>query len=87
MKITTLSDPTQFAQAIRSLAQDAHWTLRNSPSPADLRKLSRRIERLSSELGDRSGAPLETWLDSLGQEVKSAAIHRAASSRPMCICA
>jgi hypothetical protein len=87
MKITKLSDPTRFAQAIRGLAQDAHWMLRNSPSPADLRKLSRRIELLSVALGDRSGGPLETWLDSLGREVRSAAVDRAASSGPMCICA
>ncbi len=87
MKINTLSDPTQFAQAIRGLAQDAHRTLRHSPSPTALRGLSRRIELLSSALGDRRGSPLGTWLDSLEREVRSAAVHRAGSSRPMCICA
>ena len=41
-----LSDPARFAQAIRGLAYDAHRTLRHSPSPAALRKLSRRIDAL-----------------------------------------
>jgi len=87
MDINTLSDPTRYAQAIRCLAQDAHRTLRHSPSPAALRKLSRRIELLSSALGDRRGGLVGTWLDGLGREVQSAASHRAGSYRPMCMCA
>jgi hypothetical protein len=82
----SLLDPARFAQAIRGLAYDAHRTLTHSPSPMALRKLSRRIELLGSALGDRREGPLGTWLDNLGQEVRSAAVHRAASSRPMCIC-
>jgi hypothetical protein len=76
-EINTLSDPARFAQAIRDLAQDAHRTLKHSPSPAALRKLSRRIEFLSSALGDRRGGPVGTWLDGLGREVQSAAVHPA----------
>jgi hypothetical protein len=72
MEVNTLSDPTRFAQAVRDLARDAHWTLRRSPSPAALRGLTRRIELLSSALGDRRGGPLGTWLDNLGREVRSA---------------
>ena len=87
MEINTLSDPTRFAQAIRGLARDAHRTLTHSPSAAGLRRLSRRIKLLTSALGDGRGGPLGTWLDSLGREVRSAAVHRAGSSRPMCICA
>jgi hypothetical protein len=87
MNSTTLSDPAQFAQAIRGLARDAHQTLRDSPSPAALRRLSRRIERLSSALGDRRGFPVETWLDNLGREVRWAAVNRAESSHFMCLCA
>jgi hypothetical protein len=87
MEMSTLSDPTQFAQAIRGLARDAHRTLTHSPSAAALRGLSRRIELLASALDDRRDGPLGTWLDSLGREVRSAAVHRAESSRPMCICA
>jgi hypothetical protein len=86
MGTNALSDPARFAQAIRTLARDAHQ-LRHSPSAAALRRLSRRIELLSSALDDRRGGPLGTWLDSLGREVRSAAVHRAGSSRPMCICA
>ena len=37
-------------------------------------------------LGDHRGGPLGTWLDNLGREVRSAAVHRARSSRPMCLC-
>ena len=87
MEVNTLSDPTRFAQAVRDLARDAHWTLRRSPSPAALRGLTRRIELLSSALGDRRGGPLGTWLDNLGREVRSAARDRAKSSRPIRICA
>ena len=87
MEIDTLSDPARFAQAIRGLARDAHETLTHSPSPAALRGLSRRIDVLASALGDRRGGPLGTWLDNLGREVRSAAVHRAGSSRPMCLCA
>lgn len=86
-KENTLSDPARFAQAIRGLAHDAHRTLTHSPSPAALRKLSRRIEILSSTLGDRRVGPLGTWLDNLGREVRSAAVRRAGPCRPMCICA
>ncbi len=87
MEIHTLSDPARFAQAIRDLARDAHQTVRHSPSPAALRRLSRRIEFLAAALGDRRGGPLATWLDNLGREVRSAAVHRAGASRRMCICA
>jgi hypothetical protein len=83
----SLSDPARFAKAIRRLAYDAHRTLTHSPSPAALRKLSRRIELLESALGDRRGGPLGTWLDNLGREVRSAALRRAGSSRPIYICA
>jgi hypothetical protein len=87
MEINTLSDPARFAQAIRDLALDAHRTLTHSPSSTALRRLSRRIELVSSALGDRRRGPLGTWLDNLGREVRSAAVHRAESARPMCICA
>jgi hypothetical protein len=87
MEMNTLADPAQFAQAIRYLARDAHQTLRHSPSAAALRRLSRRIELLASALGDRREGPVGTWLDNLGREVRSAAIHRARSARPMCLCA
>ena len=86
-KVASLSDPARFAQAIRSLAYDAHRTLNHSPSPAALRKLARRIEQLSAVLGDRQGDPLKAWLDNAGREVRSAAVPRAGSSRPMCGCA
>ncbi len=86
MDINTLSDPTRYAQAIRGLAQDAHRTLRHSPSPSALRKLSRRIELLSSALGDRCGGPVGTWLDGLGREVQSAVVHRAGSYNQLYIC-
>jgi hypothetical protein len=84
MEINTLSDPARFARAIRGLARDAHRTLTHSPSAAALRRLSRRIELLSSAIGDRRG-PLGTWLDNLGREVRSAAVHRAGASSRMCI--
>jgi hypothetical protein len=87
MEVRTLSDPARFAQAIRGLAYDAHRTLKHSPSPAALRKLGRRVEVLSSLLGDRQGDPLKAWLDNVGREVRSAAIRRAGASRPMCLCA
>jgi hypothetical protein len=83
----SLSDSARFAQAIRGLAYDAHRTLTHSPSPAALRKLTRRIEVLSSVLGDRRIGPLGAWLDNLGREVRSAAVHRVGSSRPVGICA
>jgi hypothetical protein len=83
----SLSDPARLAQAIRGLAYDAHRTLTHSPSPAALRKLTRRIEVLSSALGDRQGDPLRAWLDNAGREVRSAAIRRAGASHPMCVCA
>jgi hypothetical protein len=87
MEIHTLSDPTQFAQDIRRLARDAHRTLTHSPSAAALRRLSRRIEHLASTLDDRREGPIGTWLDSLGREVRCAAVHRVESSILMCICA
>jgi hypothetical protein len=81
----SLSDPARFAEVIRGLAYDAHRTLTHSPSRAALRRLSRRIEFLGSALGDRRGGPVGTWLDSLGREVRSAAIHQAGSPRPTCL--
>jgi hypothetical protein len=87
MKNASLSDPARFAQAIRDLAHDAHRTLKNSPSPAALRELARRVEHLSSVLGDRQGDPLKAWLDNAGREVRSAALRRAGASRPVCLCA
>jgi hypothetical protein len=86
-KEASLSDPARFAQAIRDLAYDAHRTLKHSRSPAALRKLARRIEVLSSVLGDRQGDPLKAWLDSAGREVRSVANRRAGASRPTCLCA
>jgi hypothetical protein len=80
----SLSDPARFAQAVRDLAHDAHRTLKHSPSPAALRKLSRRIEVLSSALGDRQGGPLKAWLNNAGREVRSAAARRAESYRRLC---
>jgi hypothetical protein len=74
MEINMPSDPAQFAQAIRGLALDAHHTLGHTPSAAALRRLSRRIELLASVLGDRRGGPHGTWLDSLGREVRAAAV-------------
>jgi hypothetical protein len=87
MEIDTLLDPARFAKEIRWLALDAHRTLRHSPNSADLRRLRRRIELVSSALGERRGRPLETWLDSLGRAVQLAALEGAASYRPMCLCA
>jgi hypothetical protein len=87
MEMNTLADPARFADAIRSLAQDAHQTLRRSSSPAALRRLSRRIERLSDSLGDLRGAPLGAWLDNLASEVQSATVHRTGAFRPTCQCA
>jgi hypothetical protein len=86
-KYASLSDPDRFAQAIRDLAYDAHRTLKHSPSPAALRKLARRIEVLSSVLGDRQVDPLRAWLDNVGREVRSAALRRARASCPVCLCA
>ena len=86
-KNASLSDPARFAQAIRDLAYDVHRTLKHSPSPAALRDLARRIEVLSSVVGDRQGDPLKAWLDSVGREVRSAAVRQAGASRPMCLCA
>jgi hypothetical protein len=86
-KEASLSDPARFARAVRDLAYDAHRTLRHSPSPAALRKLARRIEDLSSVLGDRQGGPLRAWLDNAGREVRSAAIRQAGASRPVRLCA
>jgi hypothetical protein len=83
----SLFDPARFAQAVRELAYDAHRTLAHAPSPAALRQLSRRIELLGSALADRRGGPLGTWLDNLGREVRSGAVHRAGSYRRMCACA
>ena len=87
MDTNTLSDPARFAQAIRGLARDAHRTLTHAPSPAALWALSRRIEQLASALGDRRGGAPGTWLESLGREVRSAAVHRAGASRRLCMCA
>ena len=84
MEVNALLDPSRFAQAIRDVARDA-YQLRHSPSPAALRGLSRRIELLASALGDRREGPLGTWLDNLGREVRSAAVHRAGASSRMCI--
>ena len=53
-KEASLSEPARFAQAVRDLARDAHRTLAHPPSPAAMRQLSRRIELLGSDLGDRS---------------------------------
>jgi hypothetical protein len=77
----TLSGSARFARAIRGLARDAHRTLAHAPSPAALRGLPRRIERLASALRDRREGPLGTWLKSLGREVRSAAVYRAGSAR------
>jgi hypothetical protein len=86
MMETTLSDPARFADAIRALARDAH-RLRDSQSPTAHLMLSRRIETLTSVLGDRRGSPLGSWLDNLGRELQTAAVHAAMSPRRMCICA
>jgi hypothetical protein len=87
MEFNTLSDPASFAQAIRDLARDAHQALTHSASPVALRELSRRIELLSFVGGNRYGGSLTSWLDNLGQEVRSVAVHRAESARLVCICA
>jgi hypothetical protein len=87
MELTTMSDPARFAQAIRRLALETHHTLGHSPSATALRWLSRRIEALASELGDRREGPLGHWLDSLGHEVRVAAVQRARASRLRCLCA
>jgi hypothetical protein len=82
MEIHTLSDPARFAQAIRDLARDAHKTLAHAPSPVALRRLTRRVERLASALGDRRVGPVGSWLESLGREVRvAAAVNRAGASR------
>jgi hypothetical protein len=80
-----LSNPARFAEAIRALSRDAH-RLRHSPSAAALWGLVRRIEVLESVHGELQGGPVGTWLHNLGREVRSAAAHRAGSTRPMCIC-
>jgi hypothetical protein len=85
MDTSMLSDPARFARAVRGLARDAHRTMRDEPSSAALRGLSRRIERLSSALGDRRRGPIGSWLDSLGREVRSAAVDRARVSPRMCL--
>jgi len=72
MEISTLSDPAQFAQAIRGIARDAHRTLTHSPSAAALRGLSRRIELMAVALDDCRAGPLGTWLDSLGRDERRA---------------
>ena len=87
MEVNSLSDPARFAQAIRALAHDAHRTLRNSPSAAALCGLSRRVDTLAATLGDRPVSPLGSWLENLGRELRSAAVHRAGSPRPLCLCA
>jgi hypothetical protein len=87
MEVNTLSDPARFARAIRGLAYEARRTLRHSPSPAALRKLSRCIDLLGAALGDRREGPLGTWLGNLGREVRSAAVNRAPLPRPLCFCA
>lgn len=87
MEVNSLSDPPRFAQVIRGIAYDAHRMLRDSPSAAALCRLSRRIDTVAAALGDRRGSSLGTWLENLGREVRSAAVHRAGSSRPMCRCA
>jgi hypothetical protein len=81
-----LSDPARFAEAIRAVAQDA-YQLRQSPCAAALQMLSRRIELLTSTLGERRGGPIGTWLDSLEREVRSTAVQQGGLSRSMCICA
>jgi hypothetical protein len=86
MPINKLSDPARFAQAVRTVARDAYQS-RHSSSEAALWGLSRRIDVLASALGDRRGGPLGIWLDNLGREVRSTAVHRARSSRRTCICA
>ena len=87
MEVDTLSDPARFAQAIRGLAHDAHRTLKHSPSPAALRRLSRRIELLASALGDRRERPAR---DLAGQPRPRGAVCRRPPGRvmpPMCACA
>jgi hypothetical protein len=85
MEPTLLFDPPHLARAIRGIAHDAHSTLQQSPSRADLRKLSRRIDRVASALGDRRHGPLGTWLDSLGREVRTAAVQRAGARCCVCV--
>jgi hypothetical protein len=80
-----LSHPARFADAIRALAQDAH-RFRHAPSPAPFQILSRRIETLSSVLGDRRDGPLGSWLNNLGRELRTAAVRRAKSPQRMCTC-
>ncbi len=47
---------------------------RKRPTPvAPLRRLSRRVERLASALGERCGSPLRTRLNNLGRELRHAA--------------
>jgi hypothetical protein len=87
MHVDTLSDPAQFAQAIRDLARDAHQTLTQSPSAAALRGLTRRIDVLIAVLGNSGGRELRTWLENARREVRAAAVHRAPLSRSLCLCA
>ena len=84
MEVDMLSDPARFADAIRSVARDAHRTLAETPSPAALRRLSRRIARLSCALGDARGGPLDAWLESLGRVVWSAARRRVPAPTTPC---
>jgi hypothetical protein len=84
METHTMTDPAQFADALRTLAYDAHRTLRQSPSPTALCGLHHRVAALQSALDDRESGPLATWLHNLGREIRSAATHRPrpASPRP-----
>ena len=82
----TLSDPARFAEALRALAQDA-YQLRQSPCAAARQMLFRRIELLTSTLGERRGSPIGTWLDNVGREVRSTVVQSGGLSRSMCICA
>jgi hypothetical protein len=86
MEIYALSDPARFAEEIRALAQDAQ-RLRHAPSAAALRGLSRRIDVLASALGDRRCGPLGTWLENLGNEVRSTAVQRSRSPQRVRTCA
>jgi hypothetical protein len=84
MEVDMLWDPERFADAIRSVALDAHRTLAETPSPATLHELSRRISRLSCALGDARSGPLGVWLESLGRVVRATTKRRVPASTTSC---
>lgn len=87
MDTITLSDPAHFARALRDVARETHEALKHEPTPARLGQLSRRLDALTTALGDRHQGPLGAWLENAGRQVRSAAIQRDRAARRLCRCA